>query len=83
MSELKPSCKWSVPEIPDLLHRNSLKVHKLTEGGIGPDEINYLIDFLRKETSIKTVLEIGFNSGISMYYKQKNGLIKSFQIVIC
>ena len=65
MSELKPSCTWSVPEIPDLLHRNSLKVHKLTEGGLGPDEINYLIDFLRKETSIKTVLEIGFNSGIS------------------
>jgi hypothetical protein len=41
--------KWSLSEIPELLNRNSLKVHTITEGGIGPDEINYLIDFLKNK----------------------------------
>jgi hypothetical protein len=65
MEDSELSYKWSLSEIPELLNRNSLKVKTITEGGIGPDEINYLIDFLKKETGIKTILEIGFNSGIS------------------
>lgn len=36
-----------------------------TEGGIGKTEAIYLLEFLRRETQIKTILEIGFNGGLS------------------
>ena len=35
------------------------------EGGIGKVEATYLVEFLRRETQIKTILEIGFNAAFS------------------
>lgn len=36
-----------------------------TEGGTGKDEMTFFLNFLRKHTHIKTILEIGFNAGLS------------------
>ena len=38
------------------------------EGASGPQQVNYFIDLLEKNPQIKTILEIGFNTGRSAAY---------------
>jgi predicted O-methyltransferase YrrM len=47
-----------------LLKHASLVINQ-TEGGTGKDEMDFFLKFLRRETQIKTILEIGFNAGLS------------------
>ena len=47
-----------------LVKHSSLIVNQ-TEGGTGKEEMRFFLNFLRKETNVKTILEIGFNTGLS------------------
>jgi len=48
-----------------ILLKHSSLVIKQTEGGTGKDEMTFFLNFLRREKQIKTILEIGFNAGLS------------------
>jgi predicted O-methyltransferase YrrM len=49
----------------DILLKHSSLIINQTEGGTGKEQIKYFLDFLRREPNIKTILEIGFNAGLS------------------
>lgn len=50
----------------DIIKKHAeFKTEEKTEGGSGEGELDYFLNLLRKETKIKTILEIGFNTGLS------------------
>jgi predicted O-methyltransferase YrrM len=48
-----------------IILKHSSLVIRQTEGGTGKDEMTFFLNFLRREKHIKTILEIGFNAGLS------------------
>jgi predicted O-methyltransferase YrrM len=46
-------------------HETFIKTIDLKEGGSCVEQIQYFHDFLQSHTGVKTVLEIGFNAGLS------------------
>jgi predicted O-methyltransferase YrrM len=48
-----------------VIARHKTLVLETTEGGTGPDEITFFLNLLTREPSIRTILEIGFNAGLS------------------
>lgn len=48
-----------------ILEKHSTLVLQATEGGTGHDEITFFLNLLQREPSIHTILEIGFNTGLS------------------
>lgn len=52
--------------LPHLLQKWVAANPNVTEGSVSPDQINWFWDFLRgKGNEVKTILEIGFNAGLS------------------
>jgi predicted O-methyltransferase YrrM len=47
-----------------VIARHKTLVLAATEGGTGPDEITFFLNLLARESSIRTILEIGFNAGL-------------------